>query len=82
MELHGLKKVLQRLNDNGISVNSLTTDRHKQVRKYLRTEKKEVTHQFDIWHFGKNIKKKLTKYAKQKRYSELLVVLLILQWQP
>ena len=71
MELHGLKRVLGRLDENGITVNSLTTDRHKQVRSYMKKEKSEITHQFDIWHVGKSIKKKLTKYAKQKRYREL-----------
>ena len=72
MELHGLKKVFERLDGNGIIVDSITTDRHKSVRKYMKTEKKEVTHQFDVWHFSKNIKKKLVKFAKQKRFENLM----------
>ena len=71
MELDGLKHNLRRLDENGISMASLTTDRHKQVRKYMREERKDVTHQFDIWHVSKNIKKKLSKFAKKKCCSEL-----------
>ena len=59
MELDGLKHTLRRLDDSGINIASLTTDRLKQVRKYMREERKDVTHQFDIWHVSKNIKKKL-----------------------
>ena len=71
MELDGLKQVLQRLADNQIAVTSLTTDRHKQVRCYMRNEMKDTTHQFDIWHVGRNIKKKLSKAARKKSNSEL-----------
>lgn len=71
MELDGLKHVLQRMSESTISITSLTTDRHKQVRKFMRKEKKEINHQFDVWHMGKNIKKKLSKLAKQKRNMDL-----------
>ena len=71
MELDGLKNVLQRLYDNVINISSLTTDRHKQVRSFLRKNRKDIRHQFDVWHFAKNIKKHLLKAAKKKCCSEL-----------
>lgn len=71
MELEGLKKILQRLDNNGLSINGITTDRHKQVRAFLRKERPDIEHQFDIWHVGKNIKKKLVKAAKRKECSDL-----------
>ena len=58
MELEWLKVVLQRLNNNMINVKDLTTDSHKQIRAYLRKERPEIEHQFDVWYVGKNIKKK------------------------
>ena len=54
-ELHGLKNDLQRLYDNDINISSLTTDRHKQVKSFLRRNRKDIRHQFDVWHFAKNI---------------------------
>ena len=71
MELDGLKSVLIRLEELGMSFISLTTDRHKQVRKYMRTVKKYIAHQFDVWHMGRNIKKKLTKASKKNSCKEL-----------
>ena len=53
VELDGLKHLLQRLVDGLIKVVSLTTDRHKQVRAFLEKFKKDIHHQFDVWHFGK-----------------------------
>ena len=71
IELDGLKIVLQRLYDNVINISSLTTDRHKQVRSFLRKNWKDVRHQFDVWHFAKNMKKRLLKATKKKCYCEL-----------
>ena len=45
----------------------MLTDRHKQIHVYLRKERLEVEHQFNIWHVGKNIEKKNSlKQAKEK----------------
>lgn len=48
IELEGLKAVLRRLTNNMINVKGLTTDRHKQVRAYLRKERPEIEHQLDV----------------------------------
>ena len=66
MEKWGLISVLGKVEDLGVEVESLVTDRHQGVTKWLREEKNEISHQFDIWHFSKNIKKKLLKAAKKK----------------
>ena len=57
MELDGLKNVLQRSYDNVINISSLTTDRHKQGRSSLAKKRKDIQHQFEVWHFVKSIKK-------------------------
>ena len=57
MELDGLKQILERLKEHGIPISSLTTDQHKQVRRYMRKEKCEIKHQLDVWHVAKKIKK-------------------------
>ena len=71
MELDGLKNVLRRFDDQKIPISSLTTDRHKQVRAFLRKMRKDIDHQFDVWHIGRNIKKKLLKLAKKKARRDL-----------
>ena len=70
MELHALKKVLEKLSELGIAINCITTDDHPSIKKYLKSAKKPP-HQLDSWHKGKNIKKKLTKAAKKKSCRDL-----------
>ena len=71
MELDGFKRVVDRLQEYGIKIGSITMDRHKQIRSYMRKFLKHILHQFDVWHVGKNIKKKLVKLAKKKSCRSL-----------
>ena len=59
MEKMGFQKSLTLLKNENIVPNQITTDRHSQIRKYMREEEPEIQHQFDVWHFAKNIKKQL-----------------------
>ena len=71
IELDSLKNVLQRFYNNVINISFLTTDRHTQVRSFLRKNKKDIRRQFDVWQFAKSIKKHLLIAAKKKCCSEL-----------
>lgn len=71
MEKVGMIKVLERVGNAGISINSLTTDRHIQIRKYLKEERNDINHQFDIWHVSNSIKKKLVKLSGKKSARDL-----------
>ena len=66
MEKKGLEKLLSKLANMGVRISTLTTDRHVQIRSFLKNEHPEIIHQFDIWHFGKSIKKALTNLSKKK----------------
>ena len=54
-----------------IAISSLTTDRHVQIRSYMKKEHLQIRHQFDVWHVAKNTKKKIVKKAELKSCSEL-----------
>ena len=71
MEKHGLKICLDNLIENNIQVETIVTDRHVQIRKFLKTEHPDINHQFDIWHVGKSIAKKIGKKSKVKGYEDL-----------
>ena len=53
MEPMGFKKGLDKLLDDGIAVKVVTTDRHPSIRKMMREDYPDVTHQFDPWHVTK-----------------------------
>ena len=55
MELEGFKAVLQRLINNMLNFKGLATDKHKEIRAYLRKEQPEIEYQFNMWHVRKNI---------------------------
>jgi len=71
MEPMGFRQGLDKLLDEGIPVKVVTTDRHPSIRKIVREEYPEVTHQFDPWHVAKGIKKKMV-VASNKRYCREL----------
>ena len=48
MELDGFKRVVDRLQEYGIKIGSITKDRHKQIRSSIRKFLKHILHQFDV----------------------------------
>jgi len=71
MEKHGLEILLEKFTKLEIPITSLTTDRHTQVRAFMKKCYPSISHQFDIWHFAKSIKKKLSKLAKKSANRKL-----------
>ena len=71
MEKVGLIKVLDEVKQKNLKVDQLTTDRHLQIKKYLRGQEEGIDHQFDVWHLSKSIKTKLLKVSKKKACEEL-----------
>ena len=53
MEKEGLLRVLKFLEEHGLRVDILVTDRHSQINKWLRENHPEIKHYFDIWHVAK-----------------------------
>ena len=61
-----MKNCIDDLDNQQKKINTITTDRHPQIKSYIIKDRKNVDLQFDIWHVGKNIKKILSKKAKKK----------------
>ncbi|XP_064641344.1 uncharacterized protein LOC135496133 [Lineus longissimus] len=55
MEKERLIDCLDSLKHSKITVGVLATDRHPQISKMMRTNYKEINHQYDVWHFAKSI---------------------------
>lgn len=53
MEKEGLIRSLAFFENNGLKVDTLVTDRHTGITKYMREKYPEITHYFDIWHVAK-----------------------------
>nr|XP_055062763.1 uncharacterized protein LOC129445807 [Misgurnus anguillicaudatus] len=64
MEKEGLKRSLDLLDSNGLTVDYIVTDRHPQIQKFLR--ERSITQYYDVWHFEKGLSKRLALLAEQK----------------
>ncbi|KAM7312877.1 uncharacterized protein ISCGN_009781 [Ixodes scapularis] len=71
MELEGLTRALLHLEELGLTVEVIVTDRHVQVSAYMKREHPLVQHRFDLWHVSKGIKKKIVALAKSPQHKAL-----------
>ena len=54
MEKHGLIKCVESISDkSGLQIQTLVTDRHSQIIKFVRKNMEETEHVFDVWHVSK-----------------------------
>lgn len=61
MEKEGLSRSPSFLTEEGLSIHTLITGRHVQLRKYMRKTWPAIKHRLDGWHVGKG---KLHLYKK------------------
>ena len=55
MEKEGLVRSVEKLQENGLIIGQLITDRHRSIAKWIREELPQVTHYYDVWHIAKGI---------------------------
>lgn len=51
MEKEGLRRSLDHLEESGLKLNCIVTDRHPQIQKFLKDRK--IKHYYDVWHMAK-----------------------------
>ena len=66
MELEGLKRCLDHLQEERVVISKLATDRHVQVRAHMKKERSQIKHNFDVWHMAKSVQKKTYKKSSVK----------------
>ena len=53
MEKECLRRSLVLLEEHGINLDCIGSDRHPQIQKFLR--ERNITHHYDVWHMAKGI---------------------------
>ncbi|XP_062601407.1 uncharacterized protein LOC134263113 [Saccostrea cucullata] len=71
MEKEGFIRSTNHIQERGIKIKEIITDRHVQIVKHIREEMQETVHHFDVWHVAKGLKKKLTAMSKEKGCEQL-----------
>ncbi|XP_035658144.1 uncharacterized protein LOC118403520 [Branchiostoma floridae] len=70
MERLGFERSLDFLEEEGIKIDCIVTDRHRGVGAVLK-KRRDINHQFDLFHFAKSITKKLTQEASRRAKKDL-----------
>ncbi len=71
MEIKGFKDALKTIEENGVKVSTISTDRHPQIVKEMRVSNPDKHHEFDPWHVAKGVSKKLATEAKRRECEGL-----------
>uniref|UniRef100_A0AAV2KKU9 Reverse transcriptase domain-containing protein n=1 Tax=Knipowitschia caucasica TaxID=637954 RepID=A0AAV2KKU9_KNICA len=74
MEKEGFVRSLTMLEERGVEVQAIVTDRHSGVQKFLREQRPDISHYFDPWHMGKGIGKKMEELGKKRGTEDCLVI--------
>lgn len=53
MEKEGLHRCMKFIQEQGLDMDILVTDRHPGINKWMREVHPNVTHFYDIWHVAK-----------------------------
>ena len=72
MEKIALERSLEFVLASGLKIDTLATDRHIGVQSLMKNKYPEINHQFDVWHFAKNVTKRLHLKAQKKDAAELM----------
>jgi len=72
MEKMALERSLEFVLSSGLKIHTLATDRHVGVQSLMKQNYPQINHQFDVWHFAKNITKRLHLKAQKKGATELM----------
>ena len=62
MEKEGLIRAIDDLQEEGLTIGTLVTDRHNQIAKWMREEHPEIDHRYDVWHVAKCMLSKCVNY--------------------
>ncbi|XP_068094284.1 uncharacterized protein [Hyperolius riggenbachi] len=72
MEKLGFDICMNRVISEGVEVMLFASDKHPGIQKMMREKYGHIIHQFDVWHYAKNISKKI-RAASKKKVNESLI---------
>lgn len=66
MEVEGLDRCLDELETHHITISEVATDRHPLVTHYMKNQRPEIDHQYEIFHTAKGVTKELTRLCHSR----------------
>ncbi|CAG2243279.1 unnamed protein product [Mytilus edulis] len=81
MEKEGLQRSVEFFKHHNIKIKTLVTDRHVQIKKWVRENMEDTTHAFDVWHVAKGSKvyEKLQDIVNSRQMKKDILMLSYVQ---
>eukprot|EP00116_Pleurobrachia_bachei_P007746 sb/3468008/ len=70
LEAEGAKRAILQLEQRGVKITDIATDRHKTLATWLKLHRPHITHHFDMWHLVRNYRNKLMTMAGAKAWCK------------
>jgi len=71
MEVEGLHRCIEEVQAHHISIDGVATDRHPQVKYYMKTTRKDICHEFEVFHTVKGVGKELARASNTRQTEEV-----------
>ena len=71
MELEGLHRCLEEVTAHHVVVEGVATDRHPQIRAYMKKTRPNIEHQFEVFHTAKGVTKELSRASNSRETDAL-----------
>ena len=75
MELEGVIRCLKEVEEEGVVISDLVTDRYSQIKAYLKKERTNINHWFGVWHVDKGNSVCYVIVIKQFLYRYLILLI-------
>ncbi|KAM4808792.1 uncharacterized protein WCC33_009287 [Rhinophrynus dorsalis] len=71
IEKRAFKTCLDRLLSKNLRVKTIATDRRPGIKRIIHEKYHNLKHEYDVWHYARRVKKRLTAACKKKNCSKL-----------
>ena len=68
LQCHGAGRTEETLEGEDVAISDITTDRHPQVKKFMREQHPEINDWFDLWHVAKGVSKQKNVQPKRATF--------------
>ncbi|XP_053545105.1 uncharacterized protein LOC128636062 [Bombina bombina] len=66
VESKAFRRCVNNIFNDGLKVYLIATDNHTRIKKVMAEEYKDIRHQFEIWHYTRNLRRKLILIANKR----------------
>ena len=71
MEVEGLHRCIEEIEAHGVKIDGVATDRHPQIKYYMKCTRPQIEHQFEVFHTVKGVTKELSRSSNTRDTQDI-----------